>query len=133
MIIKEYIDLINILKDSTSNGVIRWKRGESHFAYISQPSKDIKFLVDKYFSIANGEFTSCVNMKLFDVNDKIINEIVLCKLEDSQEEFELLDNLYQEVEKQFYKKENEKLSPILLKISQSLQQLEPPVSLHHSD
>lgn len=121
MIDKVYQGLINELQSSTSKKLIQWNRGEGQFAYYFT-SNNRKFLVDKYYSSFNNQTNVCFNLTIFD-SDKILDEIVSCKVDGLDSEFELLKNLYGTVENAMFEKRNEKLSPILNDITESLKSL----------
>ncbi|MDQ2719714.1 MAG: hypothetical protein M3Z26_08155 [Bacteroidota bacterium] len=121
MIDKVYQGLINELESSTSKKLIQWDKGEGQFAYYFT-SNNRKFLVDKYYSFFSNQTNVCFSLTIFDSN-KILDELVSCKVDGLDSEFELLKNLYEIVEKAVVEKRNEKLSPILNDITESLKSL----------
>jgi len=118
----EYILFINTLTESTRNGILTWSKGESHRSYFSNPTPEQKVLIDKYYSIAEGQTLTCVNLTIFNNDDEIIDEIVLCKAVNEPNNFDLIDNLYKEVEMQHNKESGKTISPVLTHITQSLEQ-----------
>lgn len=122
MLRPEYIPLIQTLTESTRNGVLVWAKGNSYQSYICSPTVDQKLQIDKYYSLAEGQTITCVNLTIFKNNDEIIDEIVLCKAVDAVENYILLETLYKEVEIQYSKEEGKNIPPVLTHITQSLQQ-----------
>jgi hypothetical protein len=122
MLRPEYIPLIQALTESTHNGVLNWVKGNSYQSYVCSPTTDQKLLIDKYYSLAENQTITCVNLTIFKSNDEIIDEIVLCRAVDVVENYDLLENLYKEVEMQYYKEKGKNIPPVLTHITESLQQ-----------
>ncbi len=103
--IKGYENLVNELRSSTSKGLIQWSKGEGQFAY-EFFAHSRKFLVDKYYSVFNGRPNTCFSMTIFD-SDKIVDELVSCKIDGLDGEFKILKDLYEVVEKAIDDKRSE--------------------------
>lgn len=123
MLQEQYITLIQTLLDATKLNTLKWgKSNLNKFQYIIYPTNEQKILIDKYYAIQDGTQIPCVNMTIFNnPKEYIIDEIVLCHKADSNEDFNLLSELYNEAEQQFNKESNEKLNPILTHITESVQ------------
>ena len=122
MLRPEYIPLIQALTESTHNDVLNWAKGNSYQSYVCMPTDDQKLQIDKYYSLAENQTITCVNLTIFKSNDEIIDEIVLCRAVDSVENYDLLENLYNEVEIQYNKEIGKNIPPVLTHITESLQQ-----------
>ena len=122
MLLKEHINLITALIEKTNSGSIKWAKAELQFAYSSTINNN-KILLDRYYAAENGETVSCLNLSIFN-NDKLCEEIVLCKAIEAQKpDYDLLDTLYKKVEELNSIKVTESKIPLLASITQSVQSL----------
>jgi len=122
MLTQQYISLINTLTQSTRDGILNWSRGESYKSYFSNPTPEQKVVIDKYYTIAEGQTLTCVNLTILGSNDELIDETVLCGAIADPENYNLLDSLYREVEIQFGNEAGKNIPPVLTHITESLQQ-----------
>ena len=65
------------------------EQGNSYQSYVCSPTADQKLLIDKYYSLAENQTITCVNLTIFKSNDEIIDEIVLCRAVDAVESHDL--------------------------------------------
>ncbi len=122
MLNPEFITFLQTLLDLTNKQLLKLDKGDSALSYLAKPI-DQTFLIDKYYSVEGSEQYTCINFTVFSKDDNsIVSEVVLCKPEDNDGHFELLNNLYKSVELQYQKEQNEKLSHVFSDITQSLQE-----------
>lgn len=118
MITKELENLLAELRASTERNSIQWEKGEGQFSYVFT-ARSQKFLVDKYFSVFNLQTNMCYSVTIFN-DGNLIEEIVSCKIDGLDSEFKILEDLYKSVERNFFDKKSQHLSPIFNDITQSL-------------
>lgn len=127
MLQDQYIILIQALLKATRDNTLKWENSsENKYQYSVRPTKEQRILLDRYSAIQEGIQIPCVNMTIFsNPDERIIDEIVLCYSFAKKDNFNLLNELYSEVEMQANKESTEKLSPILTHITESVQRLYP--------
>ena len=125
MLQEQYITLLQTLLEATKSNALKWvKSDQNKYQYSIIPTKEQRVLIDRYYAIQDSVQIPCVNMTIFShPQERIIDEIVLCHSADKPENFELLNELYNEVEKQANKENYERLNPILTHITESVQKL----------
>ena len=125
MLQEQYITLLKTLLEATKSNALKWvKSDKNKYQYSIIPTKEQRILIDRYSAIQDSVQMPCVNMTIFShPQERIIDEIVLCHSADKPENFELLNELYNEVEKQANKENYERLNPILAHITESVQKL----------
>ena len=100
MILLAYIPLIKALIASTQTNGLKWEKGDAYQSYYTYPTNEQKILIDKFFSLVDGQIIASLDMAIFKGEEEIIDEIVLCSPMDIENNYRLLESLYSEVENQ---------------------------------
>ena len=116
----EYVLLIQTLIQATKAGFLNWSKGQNLLAYTAHPPPGQIIQVDKYYAIEDELSNTCINFTLFTSDHLVIDEIVFCRGDDDSPVFDLLNELYKEVELQYARNTNPNLPIVLAAITQSL-------------
>lgn len=120
----QYSELLKALLKATQEDKVSWLRETvSKYQFYCIDSKNRKILLDKYYAISETLQVPCINMTTFNSNGTIIDEIILCDTSPEQEEYKLLESLYNTVLNLFSETSINIASPILSDITESFQRL----------
>jgi hypothetical protein len=121
MLTQEYRNLIDVLVQKTTAGVIHWEKGRGRFSYQAKAG-DNTFKVDKYF--AGDHNDACLNLAAFDAKENLVLEIVLCRgVEEQVDDYSRLNMLYSSVEQRANNGMIQQEVPVVTSITRSLQQV----------
>lgn len=116
----EHISLVNALIESTQADFLEWSKGRTPLSYTAYPPSGHIVLLDKYYSVVSEEPSICLNFVVLTNNDLLLDELVLCKGGNDDQFFNLLSELYKEIESQYTRNSDPNLPIQLTDITQSL-------------
>ena len=121
MLRDEYILLTAALIQATKANLIKWSSSCCRsLSYTAQPTPNQIVEIGVYYSIDdNNVSTTCLDFTVFTSEQKVIDEIVLCRGDDTGL-FNPLEELYKEAKTQFTIASNPHIPIILKDIAQSL-------------
>lgn len=117
----EYTLLIDALIQATKANLLKWSSSCCRsLSYTAQPTPDQIVEIGVYYSIDdNSVSTTCLDFTVFTSEQRVIDEIVLCR-GDAPGLFNPLEELYKEAKAQFTIASNPHIPIILKDIAQSL-------------
>jgi hypothetical protein len=117
----KYKPFIDALLAFTKKNPEQWMKvkGVSNQFYIN-PTGEQKILIDKYVGVQDEVTIPCVNLTIFDNENNLIDEVVLCDVESYKENYDSLNQIYTIVENKFKNELGETINPILSHITESI-------------